>query len=190
MPRDSSTYFHAFSKSIDKIELPRSFTFPFYYIPHPLVELAAAQLQEYISEHSELASQFDLASEKAIGKMFGVLVVQSEEGEIGFLSAFSGRLSDSYIIDGFVPPLYDNAAEDSFYRIEENNISNLTIKLSKLESDTEFITAQDRLQEAEGKREQAILSAKAEFSIARKERRKLRASAKLNLSEEGLHHFA
>jgi len=109
---DNSSYFHSFDSSIEAIELPTRFTFPFYYKPHTLVELAAEQLQNFLTEHKVLGDQFNLndsTSDSGLGKMFGVLVVEDIDGRIGFLAAFSGRLCDRYIMDGFVPPLYDNA---------------------------------------------------------------------------------
>ena len=42
--------FTAFKSPIDHIVLPERFTFPFYYEPHALAELAAKELQEHIEQ--------------------------------------------------------------------------------------------------------------------------------------------
>jgi len=58
---------------------PEKFTFPFHYEPHPLAEYAAAELQRYLEAQTGLDHNFGLEPDKpdaAIGKMFGVLVVQ------------------------------------------------------------------------------------------------------------------
>ena len=41
--------FHSFQTSIAGIELPRLFTYPFHYTPHPLCVMAAGEVQAYIS---------------------------------------------------------------------------------------------------------------------------------------------
>lgn len=41
------------------------------------------------------------------GKMFGVLVVETAGGRLGFLRAFSGMLAGRWELPGFVPPLFD-----------------------------------------------------------------------------------
>ena len=40
--------FHSFQTSIAGIELPRLFTYPFHYTPHPLCVMAAGEVQAYI----------------------------------------------------------------------------------------------------------------------------------------------
>ena len=41
--------------------------------------------------------------------MFGVLVVAAPDGRIGYLRAFSGMLGGSWHVDGFAPPVFDDA---------------------------------------------------------------------------------
>ena len=40
--------FHSFQTSIAGIELPRLFTYPFHYTPHPLCVMAAGEVQAYM----------------------------------------------------------------------------------------------------------------------------------------------
>ena len=92
--------FHSFDLGA-AMELPRQFTCPFCYEPHPLALLAVEQVQRYVS------SRTDWADELNAGKMLGVLVVQDEDGRLGYLAAFSGNLAGSVRHDFFVPPVYD-----------------------------------------------------------------------------------
>jgi len=133
-------YFHHFDTDIKGLELPETFTFPFFYTPHPLVELAAMQLQSYM-ESLDIESDFgydDTVTHKSIGKMFGVLVVTNPEGDIGFLAAFSGRLADTYQMRGFVPPLFDNVEDTSFYKQGENKVSEMTRVVERLEANVDY----------------------------------------------------
>lgn len=52
------------------IPKPERFTYPFCYEPHPLCQLAAKEVQQYIAEHEIIKTDADG------GKMFGVLVVE------------------------------------------------------------------------------------------------------------------
>ena len=62
---------------------------------------AAKEVQAY------LGLQEAWKEELAQGKMFGVLVVRTQEGETGYLAAFSGILAGSNVHPFFVPPVYD-----------------------------------------------------------------------------------
>ena len=102
--------FIPFKKEITGIELPTLFTFPFYYQAHNIVKLAAQQLQEYLITQTEWKHNFGLNQNDTglvIGKMFGVLVVENAEKQLGFLAAYSGKLADSNEHTYFVPPVYD-----------------------------------------------------------------------------------
>lgn len=106
--------------------MPESFNDPFRVAeePHPLIAMAVEQLQAYLSSQGEWKHNFGLGlgdrqSEagnplKEIGKMFGVLVVQSPEGILGFLAGFSGKLGGSNHHSYFVPPVYDSLEENGF----------------------------------------------------------------------------
>ncbi len=127
------SYFTKFKASIQDYKLPERFTFPFYYEPHPLSVLAAQELQYYLQHQIECDHNFGLEAGKTgipIGKMFGILVVQNQAGDIGYLSAFSGKLGESNHHKGFVPPVFDILTEGSFFNvgIVQVNVINQTIK--------------------------------------------------------------
>ncbi len=124
--------FHHFKQSIKGVDLPKQFTYPFQYEPHPLAVMAADEVRRY------LLSQTQWQDELSHGKMFGVLVVVSQNGEVGFLSAFSGQLAGTYQHEFFVPPIYDLAEPAGFFREEEHNISLLNEKINTILSSEEY----------------------------------------------------
>ena len=78
---------HYFADSISLLSLPEKFTYPFHYTPHPLCVAAAGEVGRYLSTKGEWQEELRK------GKMFGVLIVRTGEGEVGYLAAFSGILA-------------------------------------------------------------------------------------------------
>ena len=103
------------------ITKPERFTWPFCYEPHPLCLLACDELKREIERISPTE-----------GKMFGVLVVESEEG-LGFLAAYSGLLEGRNDWGFFVPPVFDAQQPDGYFKQKEREIS-LASHLSPLTS--------------------------------------------------------
>lgn len=86
----NTLYLHRFEKPIPTRQRPISFTFPFSYEPHALSIAAAKQTQVYLNQQSDFVHPFGLKEdeqEQAIGKMFGVLVVEDQQGDLGFWRA-------------------------------------------------------------------------------------------------------
>ena len=108
--------FHTFAQPIQSIPLPERFTYPFHYTPHPLCVIAAEETQAYLKERTEWREELQT------GKMFGVLVVRTPAGEVGYLAAFSGNLAGKNVHPFFVPPIYDLLQPDGFFRQEEERI--------------------------------------------------------------------
>ena len=158
--------------------LPQLFTFPFHYTPHPLCVKAAAQVQQYLQTRS------DWQQELQQGKMFGVLLVRTPENEIGFLAAFSGLLDGSNNHEYFVPPVYDFLQPDSFFKVEEANISALNSKIEQLEQDERLQQMKIHCEELERKKEEAIMSFKKEMKAAKTERDRQRSLRQLSADEE------
>lgn len=162
-------YIHRFSHKITGIPLPVAFTFPFHYTPHKLTILAADEVQAY------LRSRTDWEEELHVGKMFGVLVVRTSNGQIGYLAAFSGNLAGSNLHDFFVPPIYDLLKPDGFFRIEEANISAINMQIKKMEESMEYQSARTTLAEITSMAEQQLSKAKHALKEAKAEREKKRA---------------
>ena len=113
------------------IPKPERFTYPFNYEPHPLCKLAAKEVQREIARINPKE-----------GKMFGVLVVEMDEGRgkmeegrwkmddgrrkgLGFLAAYSGLLEGRNDWEYFVPPVYDAQQPDGYFKTKEREISEL-----------------------------------------------------------------
>ncbi|GLO63946.1 pseudouridine synthase [Vibrio sp. MACH09] len=131
--------FTRFNVAIEGYELPKEFTFPFYYTPHPLCVLAAEQLQQHLETQTDFEHDFGLESnETGRGKMFGVLLVENLQGEIGFLSAFSGKIAEQNLLAGFVPPVFDMLTEKSFFLEERDAINKAYTDYNTLSQDPEI----------------------------------------------------
>lgn len=175
---------HFFKKPVSHLALPEKFTYPFHYTPHPLCVLAAEEVKEYIASRKEW--QEELAS----GKMFGVLIVQTdngitnnEENQIGYLAAFSGNLDGKNLHPYFVPPVYDLLQPEGFFKIEEEQISAINIRIRELENSGSYLDSKEKWK-IETEQAKAVLNqAKAELKMA-KEAREIRRQSSPELSGE------
>ncbi|MEY4288662.1 MAG: hypothetical protein RLZZ30_750 [Bacteroidota bacterium] len=170
--------------------LPEKFTYPFYYQPHPIALLASKELQARLQEQ-EFQHDFGINQVErngAIGKMFGVLVVQNEQGELGYLAAFSGKLGNSNEHDGFVPPVFDLLDPTGFFRKEEIEVNELTLQLEELLNDKQYILLQSKVAQVRMDFQQWNDAEKSELKRLKKERQQRRdASDKSNATAyEGL----
>ena len=139
--------FTRFTADISGYELPEQFTFPFYYTPHPLCVLAAEQLQQHLLTQSDFEHDFGLEDEQAgRGKMFGLLLVQNQQGELGYLSAFSGKIADQNLLPGFVPPVYDMLTDEGFFRAETDAINAINAEYKQCADNPELIELKAEIQ--------------------------------------------
>lgn len=169
---------HRFTTSISDIPLPERFTYPFCYTPHPLCVMAAEEVQHYLSKQS------DWQEELSQGKMFGVLIVQTEDGSIGYLTAFSGILAGKNIHPYFVPPVYDLLQPQGFFKIEEENISAINRRIRRLEEDKKYIDLRSNLTQTIQSAQDALSIAKIQLKEAKDKRELLRKTGQLNAKEE------
>jgi tRNA pseudouridine32 synthase/23S rRNA pseudouridine746 synthase len=170
--------FTRFQSSIEKYDLPVRFTYPFYYTPHPLCIVAAHQLQRHLVANKQWSHNFGLSDDpnNIIGKMFGVLLVKNSQGELGFISAFSGKLAAQSHIQGFVPPVFDLLADDSFFLAEQVTINELNEEIKTLESIPELAALKQELSDLEKAQAQNVSALRAELVENRKSRKKQRLS--------------
>ena len=169
---------HRFTTSISDIPLPERFTYPFCYTPHPLCVMAAEEVQHYLSKQS------DWQEELSQGKMFGVLIVQTEDGSIGYLTAFSGILAGKNIHPYFVPPVYDLLQPQGFFKIEEENISAINRRIHRLEEDKKYIDLRSNLTQTIQSAQDALSIAKTQLKEAKDKRELLRKTGQLDAKEE------
>lgn len=136
-------HFQHFKTAISGIALPNKFTFPFYYEPHILAKIATTELQTYLENQADFDHNFGLqnttGTDLAIGKMFGVLVVKNEQNQLGYLTAFSGKLADKSLPEQFVPPVFNMRTSGSFYIKGELKIDTMNAQLSVLKKDTVYL---------------------------------------------------
>ena len=127
--------FTSFDESLAAYSLPDRFTYPFDYEPHPLSLLAVEKLQVHLENQTDWEHNFGLTDQEGavIGKMFGVLVVETPQNEIGYLSAFSGKLAGGNHHEKFVPPIFDGMASDGFLNAGMNELSSINERIRSLE---------------------------------------------------------
>lgn len=171
--------FQVFKTDIRELSLPEKFTFPFYYTPHPLTKIAAQELQDHLKHQSDWEHNFGLTEGRSglvIGKMFGVLVVQNDRGELGYLSAFSGKLANKNVHPGFVPPVFDILKEDGFFKKGEVLINNVTLEIERLENAEEWHRLKTNFEETSQLAQRKIEEQKEKTKKAQKTRRERRSS--------------
>lgn len=181
---DKPSCFIPFQCDVEGIELPQRFTFPFYYQPHALSKMAATQLQAYISAQ-RWDHNFGLDPRQkglVIGKMFGVLVVQSADGDLGFLAAFSGKLAGENHHPHFVPPVFDMLDQRGFFKPEEEQLNRLNAEIENFENDPERKQALLALNDALQSSERALSEQRQTIKNGKAKRKQLRTSAKLTMA--------
>jgi len=173
--------FTAFSVNIEKVALPKRFTFPFCYTPHPFCLLAAEELQQQLQSHQQLTQEFE-----QIGKMFGVLIVENKQGDIGYLSAFSGKQLTTKNTINFVPPVFELDAQTDFFHAENKIINRLNSELDTLLANPKLATYQQSLTVMLNQQEQQLAQHRNLMTINRHNRKEQRSHAKNNLTEDSL----
>ncbi len=177
------TYFTPFLADVSSLSIPEKFTYPFNYSPEPLAIAAASELQNYIQTEIEDRHPFGMNGEsKGIGKMFGVLVVRNSSGQLGYISAFSGKLGMKNDYDRFVPPVYDMLTSEGFYKPEEKRIHLLNVQVKELEMAPEYILWQAELKQAIIDSDREI----AAFKAQKKQAKEIRESKRLILKTTGI----
>ncbi|WP_264509742.1 RluA family pseudouridine synthase [Flavobacterium sp. N1719] len=165
--------FQKFEKPFSEHPIPERFTFPFYYDPHPLSLEAARLLQEYLKSQSDFEHNFGLDdghTGMVIGKMFGVLVVQNEANELGYLWAFSGKLADKNHWPKFVPTVYDMLEDNGYFKSEERILNNLNSKIETLENSVDYKNLLEATNKVVIDANEAIVTYKQSIKKAKKER--------------------
>ena len=184
--------FHKLPIPIAETDLPEKFTFPFSYQPHPVALTAVKALQTYLNEQKKWAHDFGDHTDESgeiCGKMFGVLVVQNMQKELGYLAAFSGKLAEKNCLEGFVGPVYDRLADDGFFKEEEASIIAINDRIKAIEHDPQYL---DLLSEYNTKRDRS--NKEMQVSLMNKKKAKhirqlKREAAMQDLSSDRLEDF-
>lgn len=175
------TYFD--QKMIRDIKIPDRFNYPHNYEPHPLCQIAADELKNYISNH--FGSEFDFK----VGKMFGVLIVEDAEGKLGYLSGFSGKLNNSNQYPRFVPPVFDMLDDDGFYRKGEQQLNQINRKIEVLKNLPEYTELNNNLEKYRLESVLEISAFKKQMKLNKSDRKQLRETKKQQLDDQDYQEF-
>lgn len=178
---------HIFQTNISSIPLPEKFTFPFFYEPHELSKIAASELQNHLETQSYWEHNFGLDDSQnglVIGKMFGVLVVQNQHNELGYLTAFSGKLAESNHLPYFVPTVFDMLEDDGFFKKGEIILNQLNTEIEELEHSNEYLKAISHVQQTKNQAETEIKTQKEKIKVGKKLRSEIRQSASAEQLEQ------
>jgi tRNA pseudouridine32 synthase/23S rRNA pseudouridine746 synthase len=123
--------------SLDGVEVPKQFAYSSGARPHELCLLAAKELQSHLNNQQDWKHNFGLSGANeggtVIGKMFGVLVVKTKQNEVGYLSAFSGKLGGGNHHAKFVPPVFDSLKDKSFLNSGMAELARINDEIKNLE---------------------------------------------------------
>lgn len=110
--------FIPFKSNVSPDLVPIHLNDPFVVNIPPICVLAATDLQAFLLNNVDIwKHNFGLTPETAAtgkGKMFGVLVVKTSSGKLGYLATFSGKAPDDVYPSCFVPSLFDVSTDDYF----------------------------------------------------------------------------
>lgn len=133
--------FTRFTQPITHLAIPTEFTYPFAYQANPLARLAAQELQQKLTLNPPIHSTTQ-------GRMYGVLVVKTTEGEIGYLSAISGNIdinkTNVQDID-FVPNIVDGFISDDKQQQLHQQVNLLNHDIDKLVASKNYLDAEQLL---------------------------------------------
>jgi len=100
-----------FNSDILKLQIPNTLNNPFGIAVPEIARIATKEFQDYIELKFQNGTN-DFLIQK--GKMFGVLVVKMQNGNIGFVGAVSGKLSNQSSWDKLVPSIFHDSTDDFF----------------------------------------------------------------------------
>lgn len=179
--KKQQTCFTSFKHDIESYALPERFTFPFCYEPHPLCLLAAQELQNKLSSDSGFQQEFSQT-----GKMFGVLIVENHQGEVGYLSAFSGKLNNPENSINFVPCVFDVEKESAIYAEDTRIINGLNSELEKLLVNPLLEDYQQGIEIKVNLQDEQLAQHRSQMTLNKKIRKDKRAHIRGNLAEDDL----
>nr|WP_321414965.1 RluA family pseudouridine synthase [uncultured Allomuricauda sp.] len=149
--------------------LPERFEYPHFYTPIAIAKQAAKDLQNRLRKNlPELIHQPN-------GRMLGVLVVQTKDNKLGYLSAYSGELRPELEILPFVPPVHQLPKGEDFPEMAAINA--IGKEFEQFEGSEAFINSKEQLKRITKETKENILAAKKAAKKAKSERDKLRKAA-------------
>ncbi len=166
-------YLHPISTSQDLSDM--RLNNPFEYRPTEVILEAQRELLLHIESLSE--GDAEVKRELTNGKMFGVMVVRDQSGQIGYLSAFSGCMAGRVEFDSFVPPIFGRGTENPEFRAEDQAIGAIGREIDALKSSEQYIASQERFERLQTTVYEEIAEANAQYTKSKKRRDDLRNSS-------------
>ena len=110
------------------------------------------------------------------------LRVQKQNGELGYISAFSGKLAKGNHHERFVPPVFDILLEDGFFRTQEDIISAINREIERLENAPEYLNQLQEEQLIISTSQNELVEIKSEIKTNKAQRDLLRKKYQTQLS--------
>ncbi len=173
--------FTTFNDNIDNLALPEQFTFPFYYKPHPLAVAAAKQLQQQLKKLDKAILDTD---DIDAGKMFGVLVVQDESQQLGFISAYSGQIAGIDEQLHFAPNVALKHIDDAEFSQQSQVINDINAQITALQNSDNYQQIEQQLVTARQHYEQQLIAKQQAMQVTRKQRKQQRQAAGEQLNND------
>ena len=162
------------------IDIPERMNNPLDYEPHPLCIAACKELQAYLAERKDWREEIDK------GKMFGVLIVEKNDKEIGYLAAYSGQIGGRSDWKGFVPAVFDYLQPDGYFKTHEAKITELNQRIAHLINNPEIKETERILNKLHKVQEHKLNLHKMQITEAKAKRDARRQEASLHPDTKGL----
>ncbi|NWL17567.1 RNA pseudouridine synthase [Pseudoalteromonas sp. Scap03] len=173
--------FTTFNENIDNLALPEQFTFPFYYKPHPQAVAAAKQLQQQLKKLDKAILDTD---DIDAGKMFGVLVVQDESQQLGFISAYSGQIAGIDEQLHFAPNVALKHIDDAEFSQQSQVINDINAQITALQNSDNYQQIEQQLVTTRQHYEQQLVAKQQAMQVTRKQRKQQRQAAGEQLNND------
>ena len=162
------------------VNIPERMNNPLEYEPHPLCIAACQELQAYLAERKDWREEIDK------GKMFGVLIVEKNDKEIGYLAAYSGQIGGRSDWKGFVPAVFDYLQPDGYFKTHEAKITELNQRIAHLINNPEIKETERILNKLHKVQEHKLNLHKMQITEAKAKRDARRQEASLHPDTKGL----
>ena len=162
------------------IDIPERMNNPLDYEPHPLCIAACKELQAYLAERKDWREEIDK------GKMFGVLIVEKNDKEIGYLAVYSGQIGGRSDWKGFVPAVFDYLQPDGYFKTHEAKITELNQRIAHLINNPEIKETERILNKLHKVQEHKLNLHKMQITEAKAKRDARRQEASLHPDTKGL----
>lgn len=152
--------------------LPVRLNNPFKYQPSEIVWRAQREVLLRLDELSE--SDSEIRDELQRGKMMGVMVVRTPEGEVGYLAGFSGCMAGRLEVEGFVPPIFGRGELNERFERGDRELGGIAREIDLILQSSEYMDVMHshtelaaRIESERNELKRLYKESKAERDIAR-----------------------